>query len=789
MKFKKYLALFLCGLLASSTIGCSPKPTTQVSDLNPYATDTVTLSTQVDLASSIQAKYGEATTSYIETQVLELKRDEAFEVDLGFTLTDNHNTYDMFQFFADPELTVAINRPAPNEYVDNDTKVIIEPRDYGFFRTEYEGGTPDWGNLSTFYLAKYYDEKGNVTEEPQSVTKIKLITELDRPNVQVVADTNGFATFSWEEVPGATEYVIYTTYLSEEGNFDGDDVLMEYSSTTSTTFNEFQHFSFDTSYITGRETNGVTSANIDFAKNEGISTGFVVIAYGANGEKSAMSRLINPTIYSQTLPYARAYAVEKTEGADDPLLSLPYFMPIEMCDGTIVQYPITYDMYSIEEDTGTISSLALTLPEDAPTKVMSIIGRAQGTPFESVYYFGYTPSKETAEDAMNRFLERQAQVVPNVSGVNTQVVIQEVTKEEVVGNSNKETTTNSLKPENSTGSQESLSTEEAILDDTIPLYATNALSEYLAANMVKGIQEIDVSAFPKSNDFNYLLDALRETLYQNPYILGVNGVGYDDIDQVLYVEYKEDRETQVVKQLELLKATKIIVGEIINANMSDVEKERAINDYLCANITYDMAALENGETHNYEYVDEEFNDSFTAYGALINDVCVCKGYAEAFALLAREAGLDTIVVTGMVGNIGHAWNKVNVANEWLVVDATNNDNPIIPNALFNLPVSIANQVIVEDMDYLLDENLANYAGESLNYEYYRVTDNYIDADNLQAYLVGQLDDTSVDTILVRTDFNLLDDDIVDIVGAAFNESTVASIENNAIWYGIIYIQK
>ena len=63
---------------------------------------------------------------------------------------------------------------------------------------------------------------------------------------------------------------------------------------------------------------------------------------------------------------------------------------------------------------------------------------------------------------------------------------------------------------------------------------------------------------------------------------------------------------------------------------------------------------------------------------MINKVGVCASYASAFKLLADEAKLDAIVVTGYLdGEVPHAWNKVKIGNEWAIVDATNNDNDMV----------------------------------------------------------------------------------------------------------------
>lgn len=52
---------------------------------------------------------------------------------------------------------------------------------------------------------------------------------------------------------------------------------------------------------------------------------------------------------------------------------------------------------------------------------------------------------------------------------------------------------------------------------------------------------------------------------------------------------------------------------------------------------------------------------------------MCGSYAYTFQLLAARAGLETRVVTGDVGSVGHAWNIVQIDGTWKNVDATYGD--------------------------------------------------------------------------------------------------------------------
>ena len=68
----------------------------------------------------------------------------------------------------------------------------------------------------------------------------------------------------------------------------------------------------------------------------------------------------------------------------------------------------------------------------------------------------------------------------------------------------------------------------------------------------------------------------------------------------------------------------------------------------------------------------------TAYGALKNGLANCSGYALAFDLLAKRAGLTCLVVQGFQEQDaqhmdGHAWNMVQINGKWYQVDAARGD--------------------------------------------------------------------------------------------------------------------
>lgn len=108
---------------------------------------------------------------------------------------------------------------------------------------------------------------------------------------------------------------------------------------------------------------------------------------------------------------------------------------------------------------------------------------------------------------------------------------------------------------------------------------------------------------------------------------------------------------------------KDIVNNITTSNMSDLEKELAIHEYVVKNTAYDY------DNYINETVPE---DSYTAYGTLINGKAVCQGYADTMKLLLNLAGIEAKVVVGYAGE-PHAWNLVKIDGEYYHLDATWDD--------------------------------------------------------------------------------------------------------------------
>jgi hypothetical protein len=100
--------------------------------------------------------------------------------------------------------------------------------------------------------------------------------------------------------------------------------------------------------------------------------------------------------------------------------------------------------------------------------------------------------------------------------------------------------------------------------------------------------------------------------------------------------------------------------------LSDIEKLKNIHEWITANISYDVAAYNNGGGINM----------IPASQTILNRKGMCRDYSFLLAALARASGLPTRVIYGEASpdpaakKGAHAWNEVMVNGEWVSVDST-----------------------------------------------------------------------------------------------------------------------
>lgn len=107
-----------------------------------------------------------------------------------------------------------------------------------------------------------------------------------------------------------------------------------------------------------------------------------------------------------------------------------------------------------------------------------------------------------------------------------------------------------------------------------------------------------------------------------------------------------------------------ILNEITKPDMTDLQKETAIHDYLVTHAKYSVSG-------NQDIL-------ATAGSILFEGKGQCQGYTEAMSLLLGLAGIPSRVVSGTAFGsdgeaVAHAWNQVLISGTWYHVDVTWDD--------------------------------------------------------------------------------------------------------------------
>lgn len=754
------------------------------------------------LASMMREKYKEETSPYgygYGEAITGLSRNESIILQAGFDIEDLGITYwtEIIGLFYDPELKYSVG---PNWSYDEETREItISPSNYpagnvyvSGIRTDVvnryahdnitffpkDAGTA-WGNVSTMYLATYIDlETGEKLEKPQ-VQIVTVEGELaDTPRLSYSFTEDGRVRLYWNEVEGASEYFVCYTRVSEEyGMNDGLSVI------ANVTDNEWISPApeFGSIWANGEFSNYEVAEDdwySEYEKNERIAEygeepvfvyetdrrkAFCVIAVSEDGT-SMMSNVIDILELQENIPVCIAYNTWNENGYSyngyekiEDLISYGY---VTMANGMTVMKLLDFDT----ENAMVVEDRYINVDEDGNYEsgenisVLKIPFRIEGTPFEDVALVRYYEEGDLKEGLA--FIEEREDLLRKRAGevaISTDIEFDEDEK-----------------------------ADEEVREVDFTITANSALSEYLAANMLAGVKIIDVSDFYEAADTDLLADALMEAYYQNPLILGISGYRMNRAGTAVKIIYDDSAQEMAVKQEEIKEKVTEIIAEIITPDMNDLEKELAINQYLCDTCEYDNAALENAEQNDYKYVDREFNNSFTAYGALLNGKCVCAGYAGAFKLLADAAGLECVVVTGMLeGNLPHAWNKVKIDGEWEILDVTNNDSDFITNALLNLPDDAGSRILTEDGQYAMDSYLSAYAARNGQKEFYRINNMYYNYDEIPDRLAGQLAENGV--AILRTEYFLDDETFNEIGQEVYGILGDDQKLYGYYWMGVIYL--
>jgi len=753
-------------------------------------TDESTKTENGEIADALRKKYAGAEAGEFDGNVIKVDRGASIELEIGFNPWESDESiYERIVFYQDAELKYPVEI-GTYDYNMDEGILTIEPPYYGIneiYSTEIdlshlsgnylnENEERGWGTLSQYYMASYVDLQTGEKLQTPNITVIKINHEIaTAPQLTFSQTEDGYAKFTWKEVPGAEGYLLFVLNKDDTGYWEYNDVFADVKANEWVSDIEAHEFEESiltlnerfVQYYTSDDDAAWIEENGDFLKDldlddiqydEYYGEYFGLVAYNSEG-CSAMSNTLNAMDLAHMLPYERArFANEEFIYDIEGTLDLPATISVTMCDGTTAQKVINYDFDNIVKDESFDG--------------YKIKAKGVNTPFEdelSVYLVNW----DTLDADMAEIKARQEKLMNKGGNVAPSLEVEE--------SSPIEEKTETEKPEESSKAEDNteLNTDELM---EIEVTANSAMSEYIALHMLETKEAISLSDFPEAADTQQIVDAFFEAQYQNPLVLGVQGGSIDSEQRILYVEYDFDKEVTAEKQEAIKKKVEKIVDEIITEDMTEEEKGLAINAYLCDNAYYDNDALENAEKYSFTQVDEEFYDSFTAYGILVDGVGVCASYSAAFKLLADAAGLDSIVVTGYLdGSVPHAWNKVKIDGNWYIVDSTNNDNEMIQNALLNLSDEAAFGTLVENDSFAIDGNLYDYAARTDELEHYHATDRFFDQDVISGELASLLQ--SQGNAMLRTDYDIDDEVFYTIAQETANQAGINL--NGFYWMGVI----
>ncbi len=153
------------------------------------------------------------------------------------------------------------------------------------------------------------------------------------------------------------------------------------------------------------------------------------------------------------------------------------------------------------------------------------------------------------------------------------------------------------------------------------------------------------------------------------------------LDQEKYVDQKVDE----------------ILSTVLEVGMNPDQKVKAIHDYIVLNVAYDQTMTGN-----------------SAYAALNKGQTVCQGYSLLAYKMLTQAGLQARIIRGNAGGEAHAWNMVNLDDEWYHIDFTWDDP--VPDVAGRVIYKYYNLSLQEiEIDHQLDGEYVGLPSASASY--------------------------------------------------------------------------
>ena len=280
------------------------------------------------------------------------------------------------------------------------------------------------------------------------------------------------------------------------------------------------------------------------------------------------------------------------------------------------------------------------------------------------------------------------------------------------------------------------------------------IRDYVADSKENFAQEVSVSIAAFINDHPEVF--YIESQYSTYTLSGFDGdIGY------IKLNYTEPTLEDVNLKIEAIKQKTQEYTEGIQ-NLSDYEKELYIHDKLAQNVTYS----------NLEDLPRAYH---TAEGPFLENIGVCDGFTKTLQILYDQLGIDSIIVLGVLDDNPHAWNLVNIEDNWYHVDLTSSrsiveETGIITHAYFNLSDERMQKIATFDnpellpkadsldYNYYIYNDYVVYSTDNMNGKLNEIYQDFKDKNYIEFYLEGNVSE-NISSILVslrRIESNFLD---------------------------------
>ncbi len=642
----------------------------------------------LDLTKEKEVKF-DLNTDYIELA----KRLESEGEPVGY----DHGIIDLY---ADRDLTIPVDAfvsgfdgevtVSPLQSTNTASKANdIYDESLGLDTPYYDKDVP-WSEFAAYWVKRSYDADGKKLKLPE-VTPVIPKYEKDRPQSIDVSfakgATDGSVKVTWVAPEGAdknTEYLILksgpTMFSATENEGWRTDIIGKVTGETS--YDSSDHQEFNSTQNAGFNLFSNNSADWEQYGPEG----------SANGQLNATNARISVVakqgkVYSPSAPAAPDSGVRSLpleiaewqirETRDETqkwntgdLTDLETWIPVTTLDGATRSMQIQIDPDSLNPDI-VIQNYGpdggFVYP-DGVGMTATILGTTL-----TEKYASYVPAGMSKADWMQ-------QLKTHIANFNARSISEQAKTGAVL--TSVEDADRSIDVEKYRAMTAATKTPKV----DFPVFGTHPMVKHIAANMYEGEPAIDVSKWRDEPGAPTPYAAYREAMTQNPLLnYGTPVVSYDG--QKIYIDYIFDQtDREAAMQLSYDKAKEVAASV---EGKSDEEKAKEINQWVIDNTEYDYDSLA-------ELVGDKFfatidhplgridpDSEYTAWspiGVFRDGTAVCMGYAQAYTLIAREAGLDSVIVLGDVTDGGgHAWNRVNIDGTWKSLDPTWNDSDTSPN--------------------------------------------------------------------------------------------------------------